>query len=85
MFNMKGTCNLESLIIFSLLSIYLILPPYFCPFPSTLCKTVLCRSGVAVDLTIDRKATDPEEIARIAEAGVCMVCMYVHVCVHLIV
>lgn len=32
-------------------------------------RAVLCRSGKAIDLTIDRKATDPEEIARIVKEG----------------
>lgn len=32
--------------------------------------SVLCRCGIALDLSIDRKASDPEEIARIAESGV---------------
>jgi hypothetical protein len=32
-------------------------------------RAVLSRQGVALDLTIDRKASDPEEIARIAESG----------------
>ena len=32
-------------------------------------RAVLCRSGRAIDLTIDRKAIDPDEIARICEAG----------------
>jgi serine/threonine protein phosphatase PrpC len=32
-------------------------------------RAVLCRSGEALDLSIDRKASDPEEIARIAESG----------------
>lgn len=32
-------------------------------------RAVLCRSGTAYDLSMDRKATDPEEIARIAKAG----------------
>lgn len=32
-------------------------------------RAVLCRNSVAYDLTIDRKATDPEEIARIARNG----------------
>jgi len=32
-------------------------------------RAVLCRSGKAIDLTMDRKATDPEEIARIIKEG----------------
>lgn len=32
-------------------------------------RAVLCRSGQAVDLTIDRKASDPEEVARMARMG----------------
>ena len=32
-------------------------------------RAVLCRSGEALDLSIDRKGSDPEEIARIAESG----------------
>ena len=32
-------------------------------------RAVVSRAGTAVDLTIDRKATDPDEIARIAIAG----------------
>lgn len=32
-------------------------------------RAVLCRSGRAIDLTVDRKASDPDEIARVCEAG----------------
>lgn len=32
-------------------------------------RAVLCRSGRAIDLTIDKKACDPDEVARIARAG----------------
>ncbi len=32
-------------------------------------RAVLCRNAVAHDLSMDRKASDPEEIARIAKAG----------------
>jgi serine/threonine protein phosphatase PrpC len=32
-------------------------------------RAVLCRSGKAIDLTKDRKATDPEEIARVCLGG----------------
>ena len=32
-------------------------------------RAVLCRGGAAIDLTIDRKASDPEEVARIAQLG----------------
>ena len=32
-------------------------------------RAVLCRSGKAIDITMDRKATDPEEIARIIKEG----------------
>ena len=32
-------------------------------------RAVLCRSGRALDLTLDRKASDPEEVARIAQCG----------------
>jgi len=32
-------------------------------------RAVLCRSGKAIDLSVDRKATDPEEIARIIKEG----------------
>ena len=32
-------------------------------------RAVLSRQGAAIDLTIDRKASDPEEVARIAESG----------------
>jgi serine/threonine protein phosphatase PrpC len=32
-------------------------------------RAVMCRGGVAVDLTIDKKATDPYEIARIYREG----------------
>ena len=32
-------------------------------------RSVLCRGGTAVDVTRDQKATDPDEIARIAKAG----------------
>lgn len=32
-------------------------------------RAVLCRNFKAVDLSLDRKASDPEEIARIASAG----------------
>lgn len=32
-------------------------------------RAVLCRRGVALDLSVDRKATDPEEIVRITKAG----------------
>jgi serine/threonine protein phosphatase PrpC len=33
------------------------------------CRAVLCRAGTALDLTTDCKASRPDEIARIAEAG----------------
>jgi serine/threonine protein phosphatase PrpC len=33
------------------------------------CRAVLCRAGTAVDLTADCKASRPDEIARIADAG----------------
>ena len=32
-------------------------------------RAVLCRSGRAIDLSVDRKATDPEEIARVIKEG----------------
>jgi serine/threonine protein phosphatase PrpC len=32
-------------------------------------RAVLSRGGVAMDLSYDRKGTDPEEIARVAKAG----------------
>lgn len=32
-------------------------------------RTVLSRNGQAIDITRDQKATDPDEIARIAKAG----------------
>lgn len=32
-------------------------------------RAVLCRSGRAIDLTIDKKASDPDEVARVARAG----------------
>jgi serine/threonine protein phosphatase PrpC len=33
------------------------------------CRAVLCRAGTAVDLTVDCKASRPDEIARITAAG----------------
>jgi serine/threonine protein phosphatase PrpC len=33
------------------------------------CRAVLCRAGTAIDLTVDCKASRPEEVARIVEAG----------------
>jgi serine/threonine protein phosphatase PrpC len=33
------------------------------------CRAVLCRASAAVDMTIDCKASRPDEIARIVEAG----------------
>ena len=38
-------------------------------FSFTPLLSVLCRGGIALNLSIDRKASDPEEIARIAESG----------------
>ena len=32
-------------------------------------RAVVCRGGLAVDVTLDMKATDPEQIARVALAG----------------
>ena len=32
-------------------------------------RCVLCRKGVGMPLSVDQKATNPEEIARVAENG----------------
>jgi serine/threonine protein phosphatase PrpC len=33
------------------------------------CRAVLCRAGAALNLTVDCKASRPDEIARIVAAG----------------